>query len=103
MIGNNVIRYIIKNFKRNDRPSSGKNKIFGTPNSLCARYEDSFLVDSGIFIKSGLGVQFTSEFIDQVYKEYPAVSIESKLKSYGLTPEKVCYQRIYSLKNVLKT
>ena len=102
MIGNNVIWYIIKNFKRNGRPSGGKNKIFGTPNSLHTKYDDEFLIDSGVFIKSGRGVQFTSEFIDQVYKEYPEVSIESQLESYGLDPKRVGYQRIYKLKNLLE-
>lgn len=34
MIGYNVLRDIIKNFKRNGRPSGGMNKIFGTSNSL---------------------------------------------------------------------
>lgn len=103
MIGNNVIRYIIKNFKRNGRPSGGKNKIFGTLNSLRARYDDEFLIDSGIFIKSRNGIGFTSEFIDKVYKEYPEVSIESQLESYGLTPERVGYHRIYMLKKLLES
>ena len=100
MIGYNVLRDIIKNFKRNGRPSGGMNKIFGTSNSLHARYDDEFLIDSGIFIKSGRGVRFTSEFIDQVYKEYPEVSIESKLESCGLDPNRVGYPRIYDLKRL---
>jgi len=89
-------------FISNGRPSRGKNKIFKVNAQNIDKYDDSFLIDSGVFIKSGRGVQFTSEFIDQVYKEYPAVSIESKLESYGLTPEKVGYQRIYMLKKVLE-
>lgn len=89
-------------FISNGRPSRGKNKIFKVNAQNIDKYDDSFLINSGVFIKSGRGVQFTSEFIDQVYKEYPAVSIESKLESYGLTPEKVGYQRIYMLKKVLE-
>lgn len=89
-------------FISNGRPSRGKNKIFKVNAQNIDKYDDSFLIDSGVFIKSGRGVQFTSEFIDQVYKEYSAVSIESKLESYGLTPEKVGYQRIYMLKKVLE-
>ena len=89
-------------FISNGRPSRGKNKIFKVNAQNIDKYDDSFLIDSGVFIKSGRGVQFTSEFIDQAYKEYPAVSIESKLESYGLTPEKVGYQRIYMLKKVLE-
>lgn len=53
-------------------------------------------------MKFGKGIRFTSEFIDKVYKEYPKVSIETQLKSYGLAPKRVGYQRIYMLKKVLE-
>ena len=98
VIGHNVIHNIDINFKRNGRPSGGKNKTFGTPDSLPERYDDEFLTGSGIFIKSRNGIRFTSEFIDKVYKGYPEVSIESQLESYGLDPKKVGYHRIYNLK-----
>lgn len=100
VIGHNVIHNIDINFKRNGRPSGGKNKTFGTPDSLPERYDDEFLTGSGIFIKSRNGIKFTSEFIDKVYKEYPEVSIESQLESCGLDPKRVGYQRIYGLKSV---
>lgn len=100
MIGYNVIRDIIKNFKRNCRPSGGKNSVFGIPNSLTERYDDGFLIKSGIFIKSKNGIRFTSEFIDNVSKEYPEVSIESQLESCGLDPKRVGYLRIYNLKKL---
>lgn len=102
MLGWKIVDNIHNRFKTIGHPSGGKNKTFGIPNSIVERYDDKFLIDSGIFIKSRNGIGFTSEFIDQVYKEYPAVSIESKLESYGLTPEKVGYQRIYSLKKLLE-
>lgn len=102
IIGYSVISDTNKNFKRKGRPSGGKNKTFGIPNSSVERYDDSFLIKSGIFIKYGKGIRFTSEFIDKVYKEYPEVSIESQLEFYGLAPEKVGYQRIYMLKKLLE-
>lgn len=102
IIGYNIIHSIDLTFKRNGRPSSGKNKAFGTLNSLSKRYDDEFLIGSGIFIKTRNGIRFTSEFIDKVYKEYPEVSIESQFESYGLAPEKVGYQRIYKLKKLLE-
>ena len=102
MIGYKVVNRIHRDFKRNGRPSRGKNKSFGIHELLAEKYDDSYLVDSGVFIKSGIGVRFTSEFIDQVYKEYPEVSIESQLESYGLDPKRVGYQRIYKLKNLLE-
>lgn len=102
LLGSTFSKKMHYRFISNGRPSRGKNKIFKVNAQNIDKYDDSFLIDSGVFIKSGRGVQFTSEFIDQVYKEYPAVSIESKLEFYGLTPEKVGYQRIYMLKKVLE-
>ena len=102
LLGSTFSKKMHYRFISNGRPSRRKNKIFKVNAQNIDKYDDSFLIDSGVFIKSGRGVQFTSEFTDQVYKEYPAVSIESKLESYGLTPEKVGYQRIYMLKKVLE-
>ncbi len=63
--------------------------MFGIRNSLVEKkYDNEFLISSGIFMKFGKGIRFTSEFIDKVYKEYPKVSIETQLKSYGLAPKK---------------
>lgn len=100
MIGCDIINRLHRNFKRDGRPTGGKNKAFGIRNSLVERYDDSFLIKSGIFIKFGKGIRFTSEFIDKVYKEYPEVSIESQLESYGLDSKRVGYQRIYELKRL---
>lgn len=102
MLGGEYIRSINKNFKHNGRPSKGKNKIFGQSLYSVGLYDNSFLIDSGIFVKAGKGINFSPEFIDKAYKEYPSVSIESLLESYGLDPEKVGYQRIYKLKKKLK-
>lgn len=51
-------------------------------------------------MKFGKGIRFTSEFTDNVYKEYPEVSIESQLESCGLDPKRVGFQRIYNLKKL---
>lgn len=102
LLGSTFSKKMHYRFISNGRPSGGKNKIFKVNAQNIDKYDDSFLINSGVFIKSRRGVRFTSEFIDQVYKEYPEVSIESKLESYGLTPEKVGYQRIYMLKKVLE-
>ena len=87
-------------FTNKGRPSKGKNKFFKVITRDIDKYDESFLINSGVFIKYGRGVQFTSEFIDKVYKEYPEVSIESQLEPYGLDPKKVGYQRIYNLKKL---
>ncbi len=102
MLGTDLIWSIMSNFKRNGRPSGGKNKVFGQRPYAVELYDNSFLIDSGVFIKAGSLVRFSSSFIDKAGKEYPSVSIESLLESYGLDPEKVGYQRIYKLKKKLK-
>ena len=98
MIGCDVINRLHRNFKRDGRPTGGKNKAFGIRNSLIEKYDNEFLIGSGFFMKFGKGIRFTSEFIDNVSKEYPEVSIESQLESCGLDPKRVGYLRIYNLK-----
>ena len=98
IIGCNVIHILNRNFKRNGRPSGGKNKIFGVHDRLVSKYDNTSLIKSGIFVKCRNGVQFNPEFVEKIYKEYPEVSIETQLESYGLDPKKVGYQRIHKLK-----
>lgn len=101
-LGTNIISNTNVNFKRHGRPTNGKNKIFGQNASSIELYDNSFLIDSGIFVKAGKGINFSPEFINKAYKESPSVSIESLLESYGLDPEKVGYQRIHRLKRKLE-
>ncbi len=102
MLGREYIRSVTKNFKHRGRPSRGKNKTFGQNASSIELYDNSFLIKSKVFVKAGKGINFSPEFINKAYKEYPSVSIESLLESYGLDPEKVGYHRIYELKRKLE-
>ena len=102
MLGADFIYSINFKFKHNGRPSKGKNKVFGQSQYSVELYDNSFLVDSGVFVKGRRGITFSSEFINKAYKEYPSVSIESLLESCGLDPEKVGYHRIYELKRKLE-
>lgn len=101
MLGKDAINKINTNFKQYGHPTNGKNEVSGKYNST-EKYDNESLIDSGIFVKTGSLIRFSSEFIDKAYKEYPSVSIESLLESYGLDPEKVGYQRIYKLKKKLE-
>lgn len=101
MLGKDAINKINTNFKQYGHPTNGKNKVSGKYNST-EKYDNESLIDSGIFVRTGSLIRFSSEFIDKAYKEYPSVSIESLLESYGLDPEKVGYQRIYKLKKKLE-
>ena len=102
ILGNVFIKSTILNFKRKGRPSGGKNKTFGQNASSIELYDNSFLIDSRVFVKGRRGINFSPEFIDKAYKEYPSVSIEAQLESRGLDPEKVGYHRIYELKRKLE-
>ena len=104
ILGRVFIKSTILNFKRKGRPSGGKNKTFRQNASSIELYDNSFLIASGVFVKvkGRRGINFSSEIINKANKEYPSVSIESLLESYGLDPEKVGYQRIYKLKKKLK-
>lgn len=102
MLGADFIYSINFKFKRNGRPSKGKNKVFGQSLYSAELYDNSFLIDSRVFVKSRKGINFSSDFIDKAFKEYPSVSIESLLESYGLDPNKVGYHRIYELKRKLE-
>jgi hypothetical protein len=97
ILGCDVINNTNINFKRYGRPTNGRNEVSVKYNST-EKYDNESLIDSGIFVRTGSLIRFSSEFIDKAYKEYPSVSIESLLESYGLDPEKVGYQRIYKLK-----
>ena len=101
MFSSNVINKINATFKRYGRPTNGKNKVFGKHDSI-EKYDNEFLIDSGVFVKSKKGINFSSDFIDNASEEYPSVSLESLLESYGLDSEKVGYQRIYKLKKKLE-
>lgn len=101
MLGNDVIKKINGTFKRYGHPTNGKNKVSRKHDSI-EKYDNESLIDFGIFVKTGSLIRFSSEFIDKAYKEYPSVSIEAQLESYGLDPEKVGYHRIYRLKKKLE-
>ena len=101
MFSSNVINKINATFKRYGRPTNGKNKVFGKHDSI-EKYDNEFLIDSGVFVKSKKGINFSSDFIDNASEEYPSVSLESLLDSYGLDPKKVGYERIHGLKRKLE-
>ena len=101
MLGKDRINKINTNFKRYGRPTNGRNRVFGKHDSI-EKYDNESLIDSGVFVKTGSLIRFSPEFIDKAHKEYPSVSIESLLESYGLDPEKVGYHRIYELKRKLE-
>lgn len=93
-----------KKFKKYGKPSNGKNKVLNQ-NALNFRVDkdyDDYLISTGKFEKGKNGIRFTEHFINEIYHEYPTVSIDEHLVKYGINPEKVGYQRIYQLKQRLE-
>lgn len=104
IVGANWIRDQNKTFKKFGKPSSGKNKVLNQ-NSSVFRVDieyDNYLLSTGKFEKGKKGIRFTEPFINEIYHEYPEISIEDQLIRYGIDPEKVGYQRIYQLKQRLE-
>lgn len=96
------IENIKLNFKRNGCPSRGTNKTFGTNESQRTNTweEVQSLLESGLFIKSRKGIAFHPDFIDELYHQYPDMSIEDALINKGIDPTIAGYQRIYQLKKL---
>lgn len=102
MIGAKYIHNSEKNFKRNGCPTGGTNKVFGTNESQQANTQEEIqlLLESGLFIKLRKGIAFHPDFINELYHQYPDMSIEDTLINKGIDPTIVGYQRIYQLKKL---
>lgn len=95
---------IITNFEKRDKPSGGTNRIFGVNESrkyTNTQAEVKSLLNSGLFIKARNGIAFHPDFIEEIYHQYPDISIENILLSKGIQPNIVGYRRIYHLKQHL--
>lgn len=60
--------------------------------------DDALLLATDKFIKKGRGITFTDDFISEIYHNYPELSIEDSIRSAGIDPDLVGYQRIICLK-----
>ena len=59
--------------------------------------DNEFLLSTGLFVKYGIGISFSTDFANQLYHAYPAQSIEEGIRKAGIDPQMVGYQRIYQL------
>lgn len=102
MIGAVYINRIIYNFKRDGCPSGAKNKMLGVNTHNIHNEEENVaeLLSSGLFIKGRNGIAFHPDIIEELYDQYPNITIEEGLKAKGIDPELVGYQRIYLLKRI---
>lgn len=95
-----TIHNIQVNFLRCERPSGAKNKQFGVNpiNYRSTKEINDYLLSTDKFVRKKKGISFSDEFVQELYHEYPAVSIEDGLIKNNIDPEKVGYQRIYQLR-----
>jgi len=99
VVGNQFIQTLRRIARRNGKPTNGCGaKVRMTANSS---EEIEYLLSTGIFKKSRNGIVFTQEFINDIYNKYPDVDIVTELKTQGIDPDIVGYQRIHTLQNRL--
>ena len=103
MIGSPAIHSLQEKFKVNGRPRGGKNKAYGEirKSSLSHQGTTEILLSTGKFIKSGWGITFHPDLVNEIRQYYPDKSIEDSLRDNGIDPAMVGYQRIYQLKRKL--
>ena len=99
--GTQVVSHLSNRFKVNGFPTNGRNSVPGVLQHFKTSAKDNtYLIGTGKFIagRSGRGISFSKDFIDELYSKYPSQSIEVGLKNAGIDPAMVGYQRIYALK-----
>lgn len=92
---------LLKEFKKR-KPCGAKNNIlykFNGISSIDKSYNE-YLLSTGKFIKGRNGIKFSAQFVQEIYSEYPNVSIEDYIKSLGFDTNRIGYQRIYNLKKI---
>ena len=87
------INNLHKHFKAYGFPTSKSNfSKNDSKRQFCStvKYQNSnnneALLATGLFIKKRRGIGFTNEFVEEVRKTYPKVSIEAKLLEKGVDP-----------------
>ena len=91
----NYIKDLHRNFKRHGKPRNGKREL--ASRDISSESDINKLLESGKFIKSGKGIAFAEDFVEQLRSKYPEQTIEEGLRNAGINPEIVGYQRIYHL------
>ena len=97
MIPNEYLHGISEVFRRCGAPSSGKNRV--KRNALKIDQENTnYLLDTGKFVRKYRGIQLEPSFREKLRQAYPDQSIEDGLRSAGIDPERVGYDRIRRIK-----
>lgn len=81
------------------KPCGAKNKVFSVPSisNVSDPSYNSFLLNSGKFVKKTKGITFSEEYKSAIYHSYPKISVEDYLSNDGFDVTRIGYQRIYNL------
>lgn len=52
------------------------------------------------FVRTRHGISFSEDYTEKLFGLYPEQAIEDVLKSDGFDPERIGYQRMYTLKRI---
>ena len=99
ILGTDFIKNMHRRFHKFGCPQHGKNPFRVQKTDRSA---DKELAASGKFEYYGNGIRFTESFAKELASKYPEQSIEDGIKAAGIDPQKVGYQRIYTLKRMLE-
>lgn len=98
-LGRQLIGSLCQNFKLHGKPANSKSDLpVGSIQSFCTNPEvNEYLLSTGRFVKSRNGIRFSDDFANELFHKYPEQTVEEGLKAVGIDPQKVGYQRIYTL------
>ncbi len=98
-----IIDSLVKNFKKR-RPVGAKNNTKYLPNLVMKpdlSYNE-YLLSTPYFEKGKRGIKPTERLLNELYSNYPQVSVQDYLKSLNIDINKLGYQRIYLLEGEIK-
>lgn len=97
LLGDNIVVHLRDSFIHHGRPKN-ENRTATSRMYHHDRSDDEVLLKTGKFERARNGIRFTDKFINELYHNYPDVSIEDGIRNAGIDPDLVGYQRIIHLK-----
>lgn len=97
LIKKSIVSTLSIDFKQHGRPKN-ENRTATSKMYHHDKSDDEVLLKTGKFKRARTGIRFTDEFINELYHNYPDVSIEDGIRNAGIDPDLVGYQRITQLK-----
>lgn len=99
LFNSQIVHNIQRNFKNDGKPTNGCRGLSIKYSKPDNNY-DQYLISTGKFVRTGHGIAFSKDYTEKLFELYPDQAIEDVLKLDGFDPERIGYQRIYSLKRI---